>query len=211
MLRLEVHPVNPQARHISRAAEILHSGGVAAYPTDSVYALGCAIDSRKAIQTLYRAKSLSPKQGLALMVPNLSAASDYGRFSRGAYRLARRIFPGPYVLIVPATPEVPRTLLDKKRRTVGLRVPAHPIVAALLAELGRPMLTTTAQLPADVEPINDADDVAQEFHHVVDVLIDGGPTGLLPTTVLKLDEVDDTMVEVLREGAGSLEGLMQED
>jgi len=206
-LRLDIHPENPQARKIDRAVEILHAGGVAAYPTDSVYALGCAIESRKAIAKIYQAKALSPKQGLALMVPDLSAASEYGRFTRAAYRLAKRIFPGPYVLIVPATSNVPRNLLDKKRREVGIRVPAHPITRALLDQLGRPLLTTTAQRPDQDEPCRDADDVAEAFPHSIDVLIDGGPTGLLPSTVLRMDDDDETQVHVLREGAGSLEGL----
>ena len=206
-VRLDIHPVTPQARNLDRAVEILHSGGIAAYPTDSVYALGCAIESRKSISKLYQAKGLSPKQGLALMVPDLSAASEYGRFTRGAYRLAKRIFPGPFVLIVPATSSVPRNLLDKKRREVGIRVPGNPITKALLERLGRPLLTTTAQLPEQDEPCRDAEDVAEAFPHLIDVLIDGGTTGFMPTTVLRVDPDDETHVDVLREGAGSLEGL----
>jgi len=209
-VRLSIHPDSPQGRKIAQAAQILHKGGIAGYPTDSVYGLGCALESRKGIAKLYRAKELSPKQGLALLVPDLSSASTYGRFTRGAYRLARRIFPGPYVLIVPATPEVPRNLLDKKRRSVGIRIPASPIVRALLDELGRPLLTTTAHLPGEVEPCNNADDVEEAFGSVIDVLIDGGPTGFLSSTVLEVDQHDETHVQVVREGAGSLEGLMVE-
>jgi tRNA threonylcarbamoyl adenosine modification protein (Sua5/YciO/YrdC/YwlC family) len=206
-LRLDIHPEHPQPRKIQKVVDVLHNGGIAAYPTDSVYALGCAIESRKAAAALYRAKKLSPKQGLALIVPSLSAASEYGRFTRGAYRMAKRIFPGPFVLVVPATGEVPRNLLDKKRRTVGLRISSHPIVQAIVDGLGRPLLTTTAQVPGEVEPLNDAEDVAEAFGNVIDVLVDGGTTGLLPTTVLEVDDDDGTHVNVLREGCGSLEGL----
>ena len=206
-LRLETHPEHPSPRKVQRVVDILHGGGIAAYPTDSVYAMGCAIENRKAAAALYRAKELSPKQGLALMVPSLSSAAEYGRFTRGAYRLAKRIFPGPYVLIVPATGEVPRNLMDKKRRTVGLRIPSHPITKAIVEGLGRPLLTTTAQVPNTIEPLHDPDDVAEAFGHVIDVLMDGGTTGLLPSTVLEVDSDDETQVQVLREGCGSLEGL----
>ncbi|MBT8496465.1 MAG: threonylcarbamoyl-AMP synthase [Deltaproteobacteria bacterium] len=210
-VRLDIHPEHPQPRKVQRVIDVLHGGGVAAYPTDSVYGLGCAIESRKAVAALYRAKQLSPKQGLALLVPSLSAASEYGRFTRGAYRLAKRIFPGPFVLVVPATSEVPRNLLDKKRRTVGLRISSHPIVQAIVEGLGRPVLTTTAQLPGEAEPLNDPDDVGESFGHVIDVLVDGGNTGLLPTTVLEVDPSAETHVNVLREGCGSLEGLWVND
>ena len=210
-LRLDIHPEHPQPRKVQRVVETLHAGGIAAYPTDSVYALGCAIESRKAAAALYRAKQLSPKQGLALLVPSLSAASDYGRFTLGAYRLAKRIFPGPFVLVVPATSDVPRNLLDKKRRTVGLRISSHPIVKAIVEGLGRPVLTTTAQLPGEVEPLNDPEDVSEAFGHVIDVMVHGGTTGLQPTTVLEVDASDETHVNVLREGCGSLEGLWVND
>lgn len=206
-VRLDIHPETPQQRKIDRAVEVLHKGGVAAYPTDSVYGLGCVIESRKAADRIYRAKGMSKKQRLAIMVPDLSAASEYGRFSRGAYRLAKRILPGPFVLIVPATNRVPRNLLDKKQREVGIRIPGHPITRMLLERVGRPIITTTAQLDDQVEACRDADEVVESFRHNIDVLIDGGTTGFLPTTVLKVDEHDENHVHVVREGAGSLEGL----
>ena len=206
-LRLDIPPYGtPSARKIAKAVEILHGGGVAAYPTDSVYALGCAIESREGIERIYRAKQMKATQRLALICPDLSAASRYGQFSQVAYRLAQRIFPGPYTLIVPATRDVPRTLLDKKRRTVGIRITSHPIAQALAQELGRPLLTTSAIDPAPVEGCRDAEEVLATFGKLIDVVIETEPTTPEMSTVL---EVDGEQVILIREGAGSLEGILE--
>ena len=121
----------PSPRRIEAAVEVLHKGGVAAYPTDSVYALGCAYEARDAIERIFRAKQMNKHQRLALICPDLSTASQFGQLSDSAFRLAQRIFPGPYTLVVPARRDVPRALTDAKRRTVGLRITSHPIAQAL--------------------------------------------------------------------------------
>jgi tRNA threonylcarbamoyl adenosine modification protein (Sua5/YciO/YrdC/YwlC family) len=206
MLRLHFEPWGePPPRKIAQAVEILHGGGVAAYPTDSVYALGCAIEARDAIEKIYRAKHMKPGQRLALICPDLATASRYGRFSQTGFRLAQRVFPGPYTLVVPATGEVPRTLTDSKRRTVGLRVTSHPIAQALVQALGRPLLTTSAIDPETHEPCRDADEVIAAFARALDVVLDAPATNVEPSTVL---EVDGDDVTVIREGQGPLEGLL---
>ena len=205
-LRLAIDPWGePNPRKIQQAIEALHAGGVAAYPTDSVYALGCAIESREAIEKIFRAKQMNKKQRLALICPDLSAASEFGLFSQTAFRLAQRIFPGPYTLVVPATRAVPRTLTDDKRRTVGIRVTSHPITQALAKALGRPLLTTSAIDPETHEVCRDADDVMNVFEKLVDVLIDAEQTPAEPSTVL---EVVDEEIRLIRMGQGSLDGIL---
>lgn len=207
MLRLDIPHDPPSQRKIARAVEIIHAGGVAAYPTDSVYALGCAIDSRRAVETIQRIKRMSEKQRLALILPDLSRASEYAHFSRDAFRLAKRIFPGPYVLILPATREVPRLLMDKKARTVGIRIPDHPLPRALVEALGRPLLTTSAIPPDDGEPLPHLDDVIEAFGKHLDLAIEaGGPCGTEPTTVLEID-ADDT-ITIIRQGLGPTDDLV---
>jgi tRNA threonylcarbamoyl adenosine modification protein (Sua5/YciO/YrdC/YwlC family) len=194
----------PNPRKIQQAVEVLHRGGVAAYPTDSIYALGCAIESREAIEKIFRAKQMNKNQRLALICPDLSTASEFGLFSQTAFRLAQRIFPGPYTLVVPATRATPRTLTDHKRRTVGIRITSHPIAQAIAKELGRPLLTTSAVAPETHEPCRDADEILETFGKFVDVVIDAEQTPAEPSTVL---EVDGEEIKLLRLGEGSVEGL----
>ena len=195
----------PSPRKIAAAVEVLHRGGVAAYPTDSIYALGCAIEARDAIERIYRAKGMKKNQRLALICPDLSSASEYGMFSQTAFRLAQRIFPGPYTLVVPATRAVPRTLTDNKRRTVGIRVTGHPIAQALVAQLGRPLLTTSAIVAETGEPCRDADEILEAFGKHIDVVIDTEQTPAEPSTVI---EVDGDTITLIREGQGPVEGVL---
>lgn len=200
---------DPNPRKIEQAVEILHRGGVVAYPTDSIYALGCAIESRDAIERIYRAKNMNRKQKLALICPDLSTASSYGQFSNTAFRLAQRIFPGPYTLVVPATHEVPRMLTHDKRRTVGIRITSHPIAQALAEGLGRPLLTSSAVIADPDEPdkhlpCRDAEEVLDAFGRQIDCVIDAPQTEAAPSTVI---EVDGDNVTVIREGQGSLDVL----
>lgn len=194
----------PNPRKIQQAIEILHKGGVAAYPTDSIYALGCAIESRDAIEKIFRAKQMHKNQRLALICPDLSTASQFGQFSNTAFRLAQKIFPGPYTLVVPATHEVPRTLTHHKRRTVGIRITSHPIAQALAQGLGRPLLTTSAIAPGTEEPCRDAEEVLEAFGKFLDVVIDSEQTEAAPSTVI---EVEQDTITVLREGQGPLSVL----
>jgi len=195
----------PSPRKIQQAVEVLHSGGVAAYPTDSIYALGCAIESRDAIEKIYRAKNMHKNQRLALICPDLSTASEFGLFSQTAFRLAQRIFPGPYTLVVPATRATPKLLTDHKRRTVGIRITSHPIAQALAKGLGRPLLTTSAMAPETHEPCRDADEILEAFEPFVDVLIDAAQTPAEPSTVL---EVDGETIKLLRQGQGSIDEIL---
>jgi tRNA threonylcarbamoyl adenosine modification protein (Sua5/YciO/YrdC/YwlC family) len=205
-LRLAIeHWGTPSPRKIQQAVEVLHKGGVAAYPTDSIYALGCAIEARDAIEKIYRAKGMHKNQRLALICPDLSTASHYGIFSQTAFALAQRIFPGPYTLVVPATREVPRTLTDAKRRTVGIRVTSHPIAQALAEGLGRPLLTSSAVVPETHEPCRDAEEILEAFGRFVDVVIDAEQTPAEPSTVI---EVDGEEIKLIRQGQGSLEGIL---
>jgi tRNA threonylcarbamoyl adenosine modification protein (Sua5/YciO/YrdC/YwlC family) len=198
----------PNPRKIQQAVEVLHAGGVAAYPTDSIYALGCAIEARDAIEKIYRAKQMHKNQRLALICPDLSTASEFGVFSQTGFRLAQRIFPGPYTLVVPATRATPKLLTDAKRRTVGIRITSHPIAQALARGLGRPLLTTSAMI-TDPEgehvPCRDADEIIDTFGSFVDVVIDAEQTPAAPSTVL---EVDGDNIKLLRQGQGSIEEFL---
>ena len=205
-LRLSIEPWGtPSPRKIQQVVDALHAGGVAAYPTDSIYALGCAIEARDAIERIYRAKNMHKNQRLALICPDLSTASHYGIFSQTAFALAQRLFPGPYTLVVPATREVPRTLTDAKRRTVGIRVTSHPIAQALAQGLGRPLLTSSAVVPETHEPCRDADEIIEAFGKFVDVIIDAEQTPAEPSTVIEVDGED---IKLIRQGQGSLEGIL---
>jgi tRNA threonylcarbamoyl adenosine modification protein (Sua5/YciO/YrdC/YwlC family) len=195
----------PSPRKIEAAVEVLHRGGVAAYPTDSIYALGCAIEAREAIERIYRAKGMKRNQRLALICPDLSTASEFGLFSQTAFRLAQRIFPGPYTLVLPATRSVPRTLTDAKRRTVGIRVTSHPIAQALAQALGRPLLTTSATAPVTGEPCRDADEILEVFGRHIDMVIDTEQTPAAPSTVI---EVDGDTITLIREGQGPIAGIL---
>jgi tRNA threonylcarbamoyl adenosine modification protein (Sua5/YciO/YrdC/YwlC family) len=205
-LRLVIEPWGPPPpRKIEAAVEVLHRGGVAAYPTDSIYALGCAIEARDAIERIYRAKNMKKNQRLALICPDLSTASEYAMFSQTAFRLAQRIFPGPYTLVVPATRAVPKTLTDTKRRTVGIRVTSHPIAQALAKALGRPLLTSSAIVPDTGEPCRDADEVLEAFGRHIDVVIDTEQTPAAPSTII---EVDGDEITLVREGQGPIDGIL---
>lgn len=206
MLRLQIESRGtPSPRKIAKAVEIIHRGGVAAYPTDSVYALGCAIEAKRAAETIYKAKKMSQNHRMALICPDLSAASQYVHFSDVAHQLARRIFPGPYTLVLPATREVPKLVIDKKQRTAGIRITSHPVTQAIVEALGRPLLTSTAILPDADMPCLDASEVLDAFGSILDVLIDSESPGEQASTVI---EVTDGQIHVLREGVGSVEGIL---
>lgn len=201
MNRIVIHPHDPPAmRPVARAIAELHKGAVAAYPTDTLYALGCAIDAKRSAEALYRIKEMEKSQRLALICPDLSTAAMYAHFSQAAFKLAQRIFPGPYTLVLPASREVPRLLMDRRRRTVGIRIVDHPVTNALVKGLGRPLLTTSA-IGADGELCVDADEVADQFPRGLDLLIDSGPTPGQVSTVLG---AFDEEIEILREGLGPL-------
>jgi tRNA threonylcarbamoyl adenosine modification protein (Sua5/YciO/YrdC/YwlC family) len=195
----------PPARKIAKIVEVLHGGGVAGYPTDSIYALGCAIEAKDAIEKIHRAKGMPKNHRMALICPDLSTASQYAHFNQTAFRLAQRIFPGPYTLVVPASRDVPRSLIDHKRRTVGIRVTSHPIAQAIVTELGRPLLTTSAINPETHEPCRDIDEVLEAFERHLDVVVEATPTEEAPSTVL---EVDGDEIILVRQGQGPIDGIL---
>jgi tRNA threonylcarbamoyl adenosine modification protein (Sua5/YciO/YrdC/YwlC family) len=199
---------DPPPRKIAEIVDVLHRGGVVAYPTDSIYALGCAYESRDGVERIYRAKNMRKNQRLALICPDLSTASELGIFSQTAFRLAQRIFPGPYTLVVPATRAVPRTLTDAKRRTVGIRITSHPIAQAIARTLGRPLLTTSAIPPDSDEPCRDADEILEAFGRHIDLVVDAVQTPAEPSTVLA---VDGETITLIRRGQGSLAGIVDEE
>ena len=197
-----VHPTHPQPRLIRRAAEIVRGGGLAAYPTDSSYALGCHLGDAAAQQRLRRVRAMDEKHHLTLMCRDLSQIAAYAIVDNAQFRLLRLAMPGSYTFILRATKEVPRRLQHPKRRTIGVRVPAHVVTQALLVELGEPMLSATLILPGASAPLAEAADIRAALEHELDVVVDCGPCGTEPSTVIDL--TGDAPV-VLRKGKGPLE------
>ena len=198
---IELHPKDPQPRRVQAIVEIIRSGGLVAYPTDSSYALGCHIGDKKAIDRIHRIRRTDKKHNFTLVCADLSEISTYARVDNWAYRLLRSLTPGPYTFVLPATREVPKRLQYPKRRTIGLRVPDHHVVQTILAALGEPIMSSTLLLPGDDWPLTDPLEIEERIGHQVAAIVDAGPTGVEPTTVLDL--TSDT-VEVLRVGRGDV-------
>lgn len=196
---IEIHPQNPQPRLIRQAVEIIQSGGVIAYPTDSSYALGCRIGEKSAVERIRRIRQLDDKHNFTLVCCDLSELGIYAKVDTSAFRLLKAYTPGPYTFILNATREVPRMLLHPKRRTIGVRVPQHPITLALLEALGEPLMSVSLILPGDDEALGNAWEIRERLEHFVDLVIEGGPGGLQPSTVISLA---DDEPEVIRVGAG---------
>ncbi|KTS79188.1 hypothetical protein NS274_01810 [Pseudomonas oryzihabitans] len=196
---IEIHPQNPQPRLIRQAVEVIQSGGVIAYPTDSSYALGCRIGEKSAVERIRRIRQLDDKHNFTLVCCDLSELGIYAKVDTSAFRLLKAYTPGPYTFILNATREVPRMLLHPKRRTIGVRVPQHPITLALLEALGEPLMSVSLILPGDDEALGDAWEIRERLEHFVDLVIEGGPGGLQPSTVISLA---DDEPEVIRVGAG---------
>ena len=197
----QIHPDNPQARLISNAADIVRKGGVVVYPTDSAYALGCHIGDKNALDRIRRIRKLDDRHNFTLVCRDLSEIATYAKVDNTVYRLLRHCTPGPYTFILRATSEVPRRLLHPKRKTVGLRVPDNRIAAALLADLGEPLMRVTLIMPGEEYPLIDPYDIRDTLQHEVDLVIDGGYCGMEPTTVVDL--ADETPM-VLRVGKGDI-------
>jgi tRNA threonylcarbamoyl adenosine modification protein (Sua5/YciO/YrdC/YwlC family) len=195
-----IHPENPQARLIKQAVQIIRNGGVIAYPTDSAYALGCHLGDKEALAKIVRIRQLDDKHHFTLLCRDLSEIATYAKVDNATYRLLKAHTPGAYTFILTGSSEVPRRLMHPKRKTIGLRVPDHPICQALLAELNEPLLTATLQLPDDSEPLFDPDDILERLGKQLDLVINGGYGTLIPTTVIDLSQ--ETGAQVLREGAG---------
>ncbi|WP_404414682.1 L-threonylcarbamoyladenylate synthase [Marinospirillum sp.] len=197
----EIHPENPQKRLIQQAVEILRSGGVIAYPTDSAYALGCCLGEKKAVERIKWIRQLDDKHNFTLVCADLSELSTYAKVDNTVFRLLKNTTPGPYTYILNATNEVPRLLLHPKRRAIGLRVPDHVLTHALLEELGAPLMSVTLMLPDEELPMHEADDIRERVGKLVDLVIDGGACSIDPTTVVDLRT---GVPEIIREGRGDV-------
>ena len=197
--RFNIHPVTPQNRLVQQAVRILRDGGLVVYPTDSCYAFGCQMGARGAVAAIERIRRTDKHHNFTLMCRDLSEVATYGRVEDWAYRLLRAHTPGPYTFILPATRETPRRLQNPKRRTIGVRVPAHPVPTAILAELGEPIMSSTLLLPGDDLPITDPEEIWGRLQGQVELVIDGGHCGVEPTSVVDLT---GQFPVVLRQGKG---------
>lgn len=202
MRRIQIDPEHPDPRLIRMAVDALRQGAVIAYPTDTVYGIGCDFTQKKSVDRVYELKRVKKDQRLAFLCPDLGDVARYAVVDDSTYRLMRRLTPGPYCFILRATREAPRTLhLNKKRKQVGIRVPHHEVALGLIRELGNPLVSTSASW--DGETLNDPADIASYFSGV-DIFLDAGWGGLEPSTVLDLTSGD---IEVVREGAGPVDIL----
>ena len=184
----QIHPENPQPRLIKQAVEIVRSGGVIVYPTDSGYALGCQIGAKRPLEMIRRIRKLSDKHCFTMICRDLKELGLYARVDNSQYRLIKNHTPGPYTFILQATNEVPRRLMQPKRKTIGIRVPDNPIALALLDELNEPLMSVTLILPGEELPMTDPYDIRQTLEHQLDLVIDGGYCGFEPTSVLDMEE-----------------------
>lgn len=199
---LQVHPSHPEDRNIKQITNVLLAGGVIVYPTDSTYALGCHIGDKGALDRIRRIRQLGDKHNFTLVCKDLSSLASYAQVHNSAYRILKAYTPGPYTFILKATPEVPRRLLHPKKKTIGLRVPDNAIAQAILEKLGEPIMSTSLILPDEDERLFDPYEMRLKIGKLVDLIVDGGPCGLEPTTMVNL--VDGTP-EVIREGKGDSE------
>lgn len=198
---MELHPADPQPRRVAEVAACMRRGGLIAYPTDSSYAFGCHIGDKRAIDKIRQIRRTDKKHNFTLVCNDLSEISQYARIDNWGYRLLKSHTPGPYTFILNATREVPKRLQHPKRRTIGLRVPDNSVVHAILEALGEPIMSSTLLLPGDDMPLTVANDIDERIGNQIDMIIDAGPTGIEPTSVLDLSTGS---VEVLRVGRGDV-------
>jgi tRNA threonylcarbamoyl adenosine modification protein (Sua5/YciO/YrdC/YwlC family) len=194
-----IHPDNPQPRLIRQAAQILRDGGVIAYPTDSCYALGCHIGDKTAMERIRRIRGIDARHHFALVCRDVGEAAVYARIDDQQFKLLRAAAAGGFAFILQATREVPRRLLHERRKTIGIRLPPHRVVQALLAELGEPLLSSSLILPGDTQPPPDTDAIRACLEHQVDLVIDAGSCGVVPSTVVDLT---GAVPVITREGIG---------
>ena len=196
----EVHPIQPQVRLLKQAADIVSKGGVAAIPTDSSYALVCRLDDKSAVDALRRVRGVDDRHLLTLLCRDLSELATYARVDNQQYRLLKLGTPGPFTFILEATKEVPRRVSHPSRRTIGLRVPDHPVCQWLLEHMGEPLLATTLILPDHDTALNDAEDIREALDKRIQAIVDAGACSMMPTTVIDLSKGGEP--EVVRQGRG---------
>ena len=200
-MRIAIHPVNPEPRLIERAVEVLRAGGIVIYPTDTVYGIGCSIESKNAIEKIHLIKHQKIEKPFSFVCSGLTHISEYAIVSNMAFRTMKHLIPGAYTFILPAAKmkQFPKILVSK-RRTVGIRVPDSPITLALVSGLGRPVLSTSVTLE-DGTLLNEPDEIVEHFSNRVDMIIDAGPLHTGPSTVLDLT---GDQPEIIREGSGNV-------
>lgn len=197
---VEVHPDNPQPRAIAQAVDVIRGGGLVAYPTDSCFAFGCSLGNAEGLARIRRIRRLDGGHHFTLVCKDFAQAGPLVHVTNPVFRMVAAAVPGSYTFILPATKEVPRRLVHPKKRTVGIRIPDHKVVQALLAELGEPILSSTLLLPGEDDPLTDGWEIKERLDGQVDMVIDSGGTGTVPTTVV--DFSDNGEPEVVRRGAG---------
>ena len=194
-----IHPVNPQKRLIKQAVEMIKQGALVIYPTDSCYAFGCHLGDKEALDRIRRIRQVDEKHNFTLVCRDLSELSNYAFVDNTMFRLLRNYTPGPYTFILRASREVPRRMQVAKRKTIGLRIPNHPVALDLLETLGEPLMSSTVILPGDETPMTDPEEMRARLAHEVDLIIDGGNCGFEPTTVVNMV---DSSYSILRQGKG---------
>jgi tRNA threonylcarbamoyl adenosine modification protein (Sua5/YciO/YrdC/YwlC family) len=201
---VEIHPSDPQPRRIAEIVATIRRGGLIAYPTDSCYAFGCHIGDKRAMDRIRRIRQTDKNHNFTLVCSDLSEISLYARFDNWAYRLMKSLTPGPYTFILQASREVPKRLQNPRRRTIGLRVPDHPIVHAMLSALGEPIMSSTLTLPGDEYPLTDVVEIEDRIGNQIELIVDAGPIGIEPTSVIELSEGSAI---ILRKGKGDVSSL----
>jgi len=202
MARLvQIHPESPQPRLLVQAAQFIREGAIVALPTDSCYALGCHLGDKEALDRIRQIRQIDDRHHLTLMCRDLSEIANYARVDNAQYRLLKATTPGSYTFILEGSKELPRRVMHPKRKTMGLRIPDHPVTLALLAELGEPLLTTTLQLPGDDAPLTEGWEIQDRLEDQIDWILDAGHCGIEPTTVIDLS---GPVPELVRAGRGPL-------
>jgi tRNA threonylcarbamoyl adenosine modification protein (Sua5/YciO/YrdC/YwlC family) len=197
----DIHPDNPQRRAIGQVVDLLDQGGLIAYPTDSCYALGCALGNREAIERIRQIRKLDDNHHLTLVCRDFAQLGQFVHVGNAVFRAVKAATPGSYTFILPATKEVPRRLMHPRKKTVGARIPDHVVTQAILAGLGEPLLSTTLLIPGEEEPMVQGWEIKEALDHCVDAVIDSGECGTVPTTVI---DFSDEVAEIVRVGAGDV-------
>ena len=195
----DVHPDNPQRRAIGLVADIVRDGGLVAYPTDSCFALGCQLGNKQGLERIREIRHLDDGHHFTLVCRDFAQLGQFVQVSNAVFRLVKASTPGSFTFILPASKDVPRRLLHPKKKTVGVRIPEHPVVHALLTELGEPLLSSTLLLPDQDEPLTQGWDIKERLDNAVDAVIDSGDCGTVPTTVIDMSQDEP---EIVRRGAG---------
>jgi tRNA threonylcarbamoyl adenosine modification protein (Sua5/YciO/YrdC/YwlC family) len=206
--RIDIHPTHPQGRLLKQAADVLRDDGIIVYPTDSTYALGCRMNARDGQQRIHAVRRDTVRHYLTLVCPDLSSLANHARVDNQAFRLLKMLTPGPYTFILQASRDIPKRILDPKRKTIGLRIPDHPVVQGLLAELGEPLLSATLTDPSLDIPLLEPEELFDRYENSIDLMLDIGACGLEPTTILDLTGPRPLLV---REGRGDVSRILDLD